>query len=72
MAALSQIQIRAGGIALQFTGPTGQVFRVQATADLTLPHWVDLGTITNSAGTVSFVDPSGANLTHRFYRVVQQ
>ncbi|MHB8521725.1 MAG: WD40/YVTN/BNR-like repeat-containing protein [Limisphaerales bacterium] len=70
--ALSQLQVRAGGIALHFTGQAGQVFRVQATTDLTLSHWVDLATITNSAGTVSLIDPAGANLTHRFYRVVQQ
>jgi hypothetical protein len=52
-----------------FRGWLGQVFTVEASADLTT--WNMVTTVTNLTGTVEFADPEAALSAQRFYRVVQ-
>jgi hypothetical protein len=64
-------------VRLQTTGPgqfhfrgwLGQVFTVEASADLTA--WDAITTVTNLTGAVDFADPNVALSARRFYRVLQ-
>ena len=47
----------------------GQVFTVQASADLTA--WGRIAAVTNLTGTAEFTDPDAGLSTQKFYRVVQ-
>jgi len=62
--------VEAGETASQFRwtvwGPTGGVYRVEATTDFV--NWVAVGTFTNLTGLVDFTEPLQAG--PRFYRVV--
>lgn len=51
----------------RFCGWLGQVFTVEASADLTA--WKALANVTNLTGTVEFTDRDAALSTQRFYRV---
>ncbi len=54
---------------LRFRGYLGQVFNIEASADLAA--WKAVTTVTNLTGTVEFADPEAAASTRHFYRVIQ-
>jgi hypothetical protein len=56
--------------AFQFVinGASGQVLRVEAGTNLT--SWTTIATVTNTTGSVLFIDETATNLSRRFYRAV--
>jgi hypothetical protein len=60
----------AGQFQLTVRGDAGAVYEVLASPSVPLPtaNWTPVATLTNTSGTVSFLDPS-TNLTARFYQV---
>ena len=57
------------GRRLTITGAAGQVYTLQATANILGP-WEPLATLTNTAGTLHFIDTDAASANERFYRIV--
>jgi hypothetical protein len=60
----------SGGLVLQLTGPTNVVYELEAATSFPATQWLAIGTVTNTAGTLSFtnsqVDPASA--PQGFYR----
>jgi internalin A len=63
----------SGNHQFQFTisGPTGQVYQVQSSTNLSMTNWTSLGTVTNITGLLSFTNSSATNAS-RFYRLLEQ
>ena len=60
----------AGGMAMKFTGFSGEIYRVEASTNLFAPVWLAISTNTaGSDGTWQFTDPNSFNHPERFYRV---
>ena len=57
-----------GAFQLTLRGGTGQVYRVDSSADLS--NWLPAGTVTNASGCVIFHDPNSATNQRQFYRAV--
>jgi hypothetical protein len=66
-----QMMLGAGGFQLNFSGPSGQTYKVIASDDLTTPQsaWPVISTGTFNGGNVSFTDPDAVNHPHRYYVV---
>ena len=47
-------------------------YTIQANSDLTTANWVNIALLSNTNGTVNFVDQSSTNYPTRFYRAVAQ
>lgn len=56
------------GALVTVTGAAGDRYEIQTSSNLA--NWSPLLGLTNSTGTVQFIDPSATNLTHRFYRAL--
>jgi hypothetical protein len=52
----------------QLTGQPGYTYIIQASTNLV--NWVNLTTLVNTNGTVTFTDPSTTNYPQRYYRAV--
>ncbi len=59
-----------GGVKLILFGEPGAVWELQSSADL--EHWDPLTTVTNTTGTVEYIDADAINANPRFYRAVSQ
>ena len=57
-----------GQFGMTLTGPVGQRFAIQVSPDLS--NWTTVATVTNTTGTVPYVDPASASLSGRFYRAM--
>jgi hypothetical protein len=70
--ALSDSRTTNGQFGFTLQGQPGVVFEIMATTNLALPisNWTSLGTLTNTTGTVPFLD-SSTSINHRFYRAHQ-
>jgi hypothetical protein len=55
---------------MQFSGPAGSNYVLQASIDLT--NWVSLSTNTPLSSPFYLTDPGATNFAQRFYRVHQQ
>jgi hypothetical protein len=60
------IQVTNGQTSFLATSPAGLKWSVQASSNLV--NWLDLRTLTNATGTMSFSEPT-TNFTERFYRL---
>ena len=58
------------GFRLTLTGEFGTNYALLGSTNLA--NWTQLGTVTNTYGTVQFTDPAGTNLPRRFYRAASQ
>ena len=58
------------GFRLTLTGEFGTNYALQGSTNLA--NWNQLGTVTNTYGTVQFTDLAATNLPRRFYRAVSQ
>jgi hypothetical protein len=54
---------------LTLTGAFGVAYQILGSTNLA--DWASAGTVTNTWGTVPFMDGAGTNLPQRFYRAVQ-
>lgn len=66
-AGFTSIVAAPGQIQLKLGGRTGAIFEVDSSQDFI--NWFELGTVTNTTGTVEFLDTGGANFDFNFYRV---
>jgi len=64
--ALQAGAFQIGAFKMGITGKAGQRYAVQGTSDFST--WTTLATLTNTTGTVEFVDDTNAGVSHRFYR----
>jgi hypothetical protein len=60
------VQTGAQPGSLQIAGGAGQRYQIEASTDLL--NWTDLVTLTNTSGTVQFLDSAAATFPQRFYR----
>jgi len=60
----------AGLPVMQLTGQSGFDYTVQASTDLVGTNWADIAILSNTNGTVRFIDPDSLNYGARFYRAV--
>jgi hypothetical protein len=58
-----------GGLRLVLSGPAGDVFRLLASTNLV--DWQTVATLTNTTGTVEFVDGPPGSFNQRFYRLAR-
>ena len=65
---LEALSLTADGLRLRLTAPSGTQSQLQASDDLR--SWTTLATLSNSQGTVDYLDPMATALPHRFYRVL--
>jgi hypothetical protein len=56
------------GFRITLTGEFGTNYAVLGSTNLS--HWTPVGTVTNTCGTVQFIDPAATNLPARFYRAL--
>jgi hypothetical protein len=63
--------VRQTNGAFQFTvlAPLGRIYAMEGSTNLT--SWTEVGRLTNNSFFMPFVDPTGANVTRRFYRARQ-
>jgi hypothetical protein len=66
---LSVQALRSDGCALLVSSPGGYNYAIEGSTNLA--DWVRLGTVTNVAGSATFVDSQANSLTRRFYRAVE-
>ena len=67
--AFSGLGFQANGMfAMTLSGPVGQRFAIQVSANLS--SWTTVSTLTNTTGTVTYADPGSTNLDRRFYRAM--
>jgi hypothetical protein len=67
---LSSSGLNNGRFGFSLQSQAGSEFEVQATTNLTTSNWITIGTLTNTAGAISFTDTT-TNFSGRFYRVRQ-
>ena len=71
--ALATVQIAVGSnrpVTLTLTGPSGQIYVIEATQDF--KTWTVIGTVTvGASGSVNLTDVNAANFPKRFYRTRQ-
>jgi hypothetical protein len=60
--------VPSGGARLTITGKPGRPYSIEASTDLL--HWVNLTNVTLRTPSGTFVDPSVAGYSHRFYRII--
>lgn len=65
-------QITNGGYALTLTGQIGRSYSILANGDLTTTNWSAVGSFTNTAETMQFLDSGAGGTNQRFYRAVTQ
>ena len=65
-----RVDLNGRAYKLNLTSSIGQSMEIQATSDL--QSWETLTTITNTGGTLHFIDPDAKNYPQRFYRVKLQ
>jgi uncharacterized repeat protein (TIGR02543 family) len=56
-----------GGVRLDLIGTAGDLYAVEWSSNLI--EWIPLTTLTNTTGSVEFIDPAPANFTERLYRL---
>jgi hypothetical protein len=56
------------GAGFELSGPAGYTYYVEASTDLV--NWVNIATLVNTNGSVTFSDAGATNYAARFYRVV--
>jgi hypothetical protein len=68
---LSKPTVTAGTLNLNWSTMTGLNYQVQYKTNLTQPSWINLGSLTNAAGSaISFSDSNAVkNVPRRFYRI---
>ena len=62
--------VASDGFHLSLNGELGVIYSIEVSTDLVT--WTPLTTLTNSGGSLSFVDPEATGPGHRFYRAKQQ
>ena len=65
-----RVDLNGRAYKLNLTSSVGQSMEIQASSDL--QSWETLTTITNTGGTLHFIDPDAKNYPQRFYRVKLQ
>ena len=66
--ALSNWQTNSGFHSM-LIGPAGRVYAIDASSNLV--QWLEITRLTNTTGTVNFVDPDSLGIKRRFYRARQ-
>lgn len=59
-----------GNVLLNMSSPTGKNVTIYASPDLL--NWLPLGTLTNTQGTLQFIDAAAGSFEQRFYKAVAQ
>ena len=62
--------LSAEGFHLSLEGDAGVSYGIEASTNLL--NWTPLITVTNSSGSLNWVDPEAGNFSRRFYRAKQQ
>jgi hypothetical protein len=60
--------LTGSGFRIQFSGPIGQDYTIQASTNLTI--WTNISSGTISSSPVTFTDSAATNSPKRFYRII--